>query len=282
MTNDLLLNIFVLRIIMELIKTIAVNAIAATAVTMDVPELFGTFHLAYLVIGIPLSALVAYWLRNSSERANKVILNSTGILLLIAEAYKHLFYAIVLGEYKSRKWSIIPLQLCSMPMYLCIIAALVKSKYIQRGIYTFLASYNALGGLATIIYPKTISHEYVALNIHSYTWHLALIFIAFYLIFSKRAGYKREDFRNAVWFAVSLFSIALCLNVAFYTKSEGVMNLFFIGPAPPPAPDAISTIYEGFPWVVISIGYFLIVTLGSYIIFNMYRRYLKRKTQNER
>lgn len=276
-----LLNIFVLRIIMELIKTFVINAINATASTMEEPEVFGPFHLGYLIIGIPIAIALAYLLKNTSERANKIVLTSTSVLLLAAEMYKHIFHAVVFKDYSSSKWGLVPLQLCSMPLYLCLIVTFLKSEFVKKGIYTFLATYNALGGIATMVYPQTISHEYTFLNIHSYTWHLLLLFIAFYLIFSGRAGYERKDFYNAAWLSVSLFSIALCLNIAFFKQSQGALNLFFIGPSAPPAPDSISSIYEGFPWYVISIGYFLLVTLGAYIIFNMYRWYLKRRAQNE-
>ena len=63
-----------------------------TAWEMTKPKPYGPFHLIFSFVGFALSVFLAWKLCNSGKRANKVILLTVGLILLVSEVYKQLFY----------------------------------------------------------------------------------------------------------------------------------------------------------------------------------------------
>ena len=120
--------------------------IDATAWGMEKPAAYGAFHLTFTFVGLAICVLVAYLLRNSSEKTNRAVLVSVGVFLMITEVYKQLFYYYYIGN-GSYQWWVFPFQLCSVPMYFCVIAPLLKKGKVQSGMYNFMTTFNLLGGL---------------------------------------------------------------------------------------------------------------------------------------
>ena len=96
------------------------NFFEMTAITMQTPKSYGLFHLSFVFIGLTLSIIGAYLLRNTNEKQNKIVLGCVGGFLAVTEIYKQLFYYYVIGNC-SYQWWIFPFQLCSVPMYTCLI-----------------------------------------------------------------------------------------------------------------------------------------------------------------
>lgn len=99
----------------------------ATAWMMTQPKPYGLFHIVMLVCGIPLTILLAWKLRNKKEHSYHRILFAAAVMLLIAEVYKQLFHFYIIDN-KSYDWWIFPFQLCSLPMYLCLLLPFMKKK----------------------------------------------------------------------------------------------------------------------------------------------------------
>ena len=123
--------------------------IKATAWRMTPPSAYGSFHLSFFLIGLLVSLGLAILLRRTTDRQNKVVLLVCGLFLVLSEIYKHLFYYYVVGE-GSYPWWIFPFQLCSVPMYICLIAPFLKKGGVQQALYNFMISYNFLGGLCGV------------------------------------------------------------------------------------------------------------------------------------
>ena len=159
----------------------------ATAWEMTPPAAYGPFHLTFTFVGFALCAFLAWKLRHISEKGNRIVLLTCGIFLMVTEVYKQLFYYYHIGN-NSYQWWIFPFQLCSVPMYLCVIAALIKPGKVQKGMYNFMTSFNLLGGLMAFIEPSGIVHPYWTLTLHAFIWHMTLVFIGMYLIASNGAA----------------------------------------------------------------------------------------------
>ena len=99
-----------------------------TAWPMETPKPYGTFHLLFTFIGIPLVIFIAFLLRKLNDKQNRILLFCVGIFLLLTEVYKQLFYYFVIHGGTYYPLWILPFQLCSVPMYLCIICAFCKNK----------------------------------------------------------------------------------------------------------------------------------------------------------
>jgi hypothetical protein len=106
----------------------------STAWKMTPPPAYGAFHLSFTFIGIAVCIFLAWKLRRLSERGHKTVLGCVGSFLILTEIYKQLFYYFFMND-NSYVWWIFPFQLCSVPMYLCIIAIFLKPGPLRNGIY---------------------------------------------------------------------------------------------------------------------------------------------------
>ena len=247
----------------------------ATAWKMTPPSSYGVFHLSFTFIGIVVCILLAYHLRNLSERGHKIVLGCTGGFLILTEIYKQLFYVFYMSDH-SYVWWIFPFQLCSVPMYLCIIAIFLKPGHFRNGIYGFMTTYNLLGGIMAFIEPSGINHEYWTLTLHAYIWHMLLIFIGFYLIASGHCAKTKKDYLHATVTFVGLCILAFCINLIFWDASGGTINMFYVGPRYSPLA-IFKDISLNFGWYVSTALYIPTVMLGAFLVFLPVHIYTKKK-----
>lgn len=156
-----------------------------TAWEMTPPKAYGTFHLTFWITGLLAVFLLAFLFRHANERTNRFLLFGTGMLLLIAEIYKQLFYTFYIngGTYPFDRF---PFQLCSIPMYFCLILPWLKESRIKQALYSFTASFGFMGGFVSYFSPESMCLSYWTLTIHSFTWHMILVFLGLYLFFTGR------------------------------------------------------------------------------------------------
>ncbi len=236
-----------------------------TAWEMTKPKAYGPFHLIFSFVGIAVCLLLAWKLRKIGEKGNKILLISVSLFLIITEVYKQLFYYYHM-ENEKYNFGIFPFQLCSVPMYLCLIAALVKPGKIQNGMYGFMTTFNLLGGIMAFIEPSGIVHDHLTLTIHAFVWHLSLIFIGAYLLMSGRGAKTKKDYLYAVITFVSLCVVAFIINLSLWDISNGGINMFFVGPRNSSLV-VFKQISEMFGWYVSTLLYIPTVCLGAYLIF---------------
>ena len=250
--------------------------INSSAWMMEKPAAYGTFHLSFTFIGLAVSLFLAWKLRNLSSTGNKILLAGCAIFLMLTEVYKQLFYYYHIGN-GVYQWWIFPFQLCSIPMYLCLIAPFLKPGKVQRGMYAFMMSYNLLGGLMAFIEPSGIVHEYWTLTLHAFIWHMTLVFLGFYLGFSKYGGKTMGDYKYAVFTFLVLCAIAFFFNIVLADVSSGSVNNFYIGPALSPLA-VFKDIAVHCGWYVCTLLYIPSVTLGAYLLFLPFHLFHKKKT----
>jgi len=245
-----------------------------TAWQMEKPPAYGAFHLSFTFIGLALSIWGAKRLSKLGTKGNRIVLLTVGIFLAVCEVYKQLFYYYHIGN-ETYQWWIFPFQMCSVPMYLCIIAPLLKPGKMQKAMYNFMMIYNLLGGFMAFIEPSGIVHEYWTLTLHAFIWHMTLVFIGLYLAFSDRGGKTMADYWSASKTFVCLCAVAFTINVALYKVSQGSVNMFFVGPANSSL-IVFKQISEAFGWYVSTALYIPTVCLGAYLIFLPFHLHSKR------
>ncbi len=246
----------------------------ATAWPMTPPPAYGAFHLTFTFVGFAACLLIAYLLRDIGEKGNRIFLLSCGIFLLLTEIYKQLFYYFYIGN-GSYQWWIFPFQMCSVPMYLCIIAPLLKKGLVQKTMYNFMMLFNLLGGFMAFIEPSGIIHEYWTLTLHAFIWHMMLVLIGVYLAVSNRGGRTIKDYKGAAIAFIILCAIALMINISLWEVSGGSVNMFFVGPSNSSL-IVFKQISEMFGWYVSTLLYIPVVCLGAYLIFLAIRLALKK------
>lgn len=237
----------------------------STAWTMTPPPAYGPFHILYTLIGFALCALIAWKIRNCSDKAARRILFGIGLVLALSEVYKQLFGYFALRD-NSYYWGEFPFQLCSIPMYMCLIAPWLKPGKLQRGMYSFMVLYNLLGGAIAFTEPSGLLHSYWFLTIHSLVWHMLLVFIGLFLCFSRRGGTSIHDYWGATWTFVSLCAIAFALNSFVQFGLGEHMNMFFVGPGDSPI-IVFKQFSQWFGWYINTLIYIPVVCVGAYLLY---------------
>ncbi len=247
----------------------------ATAFPMTPPRSYGPFHLIFALAGFALSGFLAWKLRSIGEKKGRRLIFCIGIFLLLCELYKQLFYAFCIGQ-RGYKWWIFPFQMCSVPMYLCLIAPLLKPGKLTKAMYSFMMIYNLLGGFITFFEPSGINLSYWGLTLHAYTWHMVLVFVGLFLNFAGFGGHKLRDYWAASATFVALCAIAFCINVLLSDVSGGTVNMFFVGPANSSLV-VFKDIAARWGWYASTLLYIPAVCLGAYVFFLPFHLYHRKK-----
>ena len=185
------------------------------------PEPYGLFHA--LMAGLAgLSALGAWRLRGLKESRRQKLLFCLGVLMAGSEVLKQVFRFLIVDQ-GVYNWWYFPFQLCSMPIYLCLLLPRLKKG--RRTVVTFLADFALLGGIAVYLDPSDMLSPSLFLTLFSFLWHDLLIIIG---ILCGTSDAMQEDSQGALKM-LGLFGllagIAEILNVSLFRYGELSMFL---------------------------------------------------------
>jgi len=246
------------------------NWIYQTAWPMIPWKAYGIEHLSFTIVGFLVSILLAWRLRKMSQKRLDHALFIVGILLMLSELYKQLFYYFVIGH-GSYQWWIFPFQLCSVPIYLCLAIPFVTNEKVKGGMYAFMVSYNLMGGFVAFLEPSGLIHEYWTLTLHAFFWHMTLVFIGMMIAFNRNSGIDRIPFKECFGVFVGLCIIAFILNLAMKNVSNGAVNMFYVGPSDSPI-IVFKDICKKFGWYVNTPLYMGALTGGAYLFFWFFKK----------
>ena len=169
-----------------------------------------------------------------------------GLLMAVSEVWKQYTLTFTLGH-GHYNWWYFPFQLCSIPMYLCLLIPWIRSDRLRRTCLTFLADFGLLGGIFAFFDTSGMQYKLLPLTIHSYLWHILLILIGLYTGFSgmdhsrfpsrHRLRFSDHpytpDFSFRGYLCSSEFYLFCCLiatgcNYLFHPF--GKINMFYISP----------------------------------------------------
>ena len=236
----------------------------ATAAPMTPPPSYGPFHIIYTIAGFALCIFLAWKLRKISDKAANWILFIMGVILSLSEVYKQFF--CYFHNNNSYNWGEFPFQLCSVPMYMCLIAPWLKAGKLQRSMYSFMILYNLLGGAISFAEPSGLLLDDWFLTMHALIWHMLLVFIGLFLCFSKRGGNKISDYVGSTCTFIALCGVAFLMNLFVQEVIGQHMNMFFVGPGNSPLA-VFSLFSQWFGWYINTFIYIFALSLGTYLIF---------------
>lgn len=158
------------------------------------------------------------------------------LLITVLEIYKQINFSFhvdgsqILFDYQ---WHAFPFQFCSTPMYIGLLAAVVRSKSLHMRLCSYLATYALFAGICVMAYPSTVFIDTVGINIQTMIWHGSMITVGIVLL---RTGYITATLKTVIR-ALPVFLIlvltAVAMNeIAYQTgllESE-TFNMFFISP----------------------------------------------------
>lgn len=243
-----------------------------TSWKMKETSVYSFEHIAIIVFALLISFSTAYFFRNLNNKKSRIMFGIISLFLIVSEIYKELFLSFIV--YKRYCWEDFPFQLCSIGMYLYFFIFISGNKKINEIIYTFIATYNLLGGITALIIPIDIFNQYITLTVHSILWHTILCFIGFYTIFSQKCSSDGLTFCKSSVLYIIFTAIAYILNFSLMKVSKNNMTLFFIGPGKSYIP-FFSLISENFGQLTETLLYTITVMFFSFLIFSIQKQCLK-------
>ena len=160
------------------------------------------------------------------KKHNKVFF-CCGLAMLLSEFWKQwcLTYRLGSGQYN---WWYFPFQLCSIPMYVCLLLPFLSFGRVRRALLTFLMDFGLLAGFFTFFDTSGLHYPLVLLTVHSYAWHILLILLGLYAGYINAAYVSYLDFLKAAGVYLACCLLATVLNLVCYPL--GRINMFYISP----------------------------------------------------
>ena len=150
-----------------------------------------------------------------------------GLLMLFSEVWKQwcLTYILNNGHYN---WWYFPFQLCSIPMYICLILPWIRSPQIYDAFLTFLMDFGMLGGIFAFCDTSGMYYHYPPLTIHSFAWHVLLIILGLYAGFTISKSISIQNYLKSAGIYLICCVVATIWNLLFHPY--GNINMFYISP----------------------------------------------------
>ena len=196
-----------------------------TAWTMTPPKPYSFFHIALSLTGIAFAVCLAVCLNRRGGSISRRLFFA-GLILAVSELYKQLFLTLAAhpGVYD---WWYFPFQLCSVPMYLCLLLPFLPES--KRGaLYAFLQDFSLLGGFLALAEPSGLMHPYVTLTLHGFFWHFGLIFIGCSVFLSGKTERGAAGFLPGLPVFLACCLAALLINWAAGPDTN--IAMFYISP----------------------------------------------------
>ena len=239
------------------------------------PELYGWFHIFCLVLTV--LHIVLLLKHKVDERKVRRLLGITSVIVIILEIYKQFYYSVDISKSITFNymWNIFPWQFCSTPMYIGLLAAIVKDKKMHYRLCCYLCTYALMAGICVMIYPSSVFSENVLINIQTMVNHGTMVSIGVYLLLSNYIKCEKKTLLEAFKVFIVCITIAIILNEwANYCGilKEHPFNMFYISPyvkGDLPVFGAIQAVVSYPVSLIVYVGGF---TLGSGIILWLIKR----------
>lgn len=238
---------------------------------METPGLYGWFHILFFGLSIAAAILLCKYKKPTDSFVRKLVL-FTAILSILLEVYKQVNFTFsydgqaITGDFQ---WYAFPFQFCSTPMYVGLLAGIVKKGKVQNALYTYLATYALFGGLVVMVYPAQVFVPTIGINIQTMICHGAMLTVGIYLLYSGYIRLEHITILKAIPVFLCLVAMAVVMNEIAYASGlleTETFNMFFISPHCEPSLPVYSTVQGIVPYPWCMIIYVLIFTLAAYLM----------------
>ncbi len=239
---------------------------------MEVPTMYGWFHLLFFALSIIGGVLLCRFRKGDNENFARKWLLITAIVSIVLEIYKQINFTfsydgkVITGDYQ---WYAFPFQFCSTPMYISLIAAIVRNKKVHDALCAYLATFALFAGLCVMVYPPQVFITTIGINVQTMICHGIMISMGIYLL---GAGYVKLEHKTILK-AISVFAVCILLacimnEVAYFSGllETETFNMFYISPHCEPSLPVYSLVQQvvPFPWCLLI--YITAFSVASYLI----------------
>lgn len=237
---------------------------------MTTPTAYGWYHLMCLGIIIALSIGLSFAFRHASDKKIRIFLLITSIIMILLEIYKQFIFSYDIENNKivwDYEWYAFPFQFCSTPMYIALIASLIKKGKVQDCLYSFLATFGLFAGALVMFYPGNVFMSYIGINIQTMFHHGMMAVIGIVLLTSKSVKIEHKTILKAGIVFLSLIITALLMNCIYvWLGGAEDFNMFYISPYKECELVVFSTIQANTPYIVFLLSYVIGFGIAGYLI----------------
>ena len=235
---------------------------------MITPEIYGWYHILSLLVTLAVTIVLCRYNKRINPR--KLIL-WTAIVVGLFEIYKQINFSF---SYEGSisfdyQWYAFPFQFCSTPMYVGLLAGLIKKESIHKSLCAYLATYAVFAGTAVMLYPSTIFVNTIGINIQTVVCHGSMIAVGVYLLYSGYVKLEHKTILRAIPIFVVCVLLAATMNeIAFRTGllERETFDMFFISPYGTPSLPVYSLVQQVVPFPLCLILYILGFTDAGYLM----------------
>ena len=201
--------------------------------SMPTPTLFGWVHILSLIATAVITVLVCRKAaHHDAVRVRKSIF-WVAVVVAVLEVYKQINYTFSYegGITADYQWYAFPFQFCSTPMYVGLLAGIIRKGKVHDALCAYLATYAVFAGVSVMAYPVNIYIDTIGINIQTTICHCSMIVIGAYLFASGHVKLEHKTVLRAMpVFAVTVGMAAIMneLAVIFGIVPGEDFNMFFI------------------------------------------------------
>lgn len=243
---------------------------------MTAPVPYGGFHIFFFALSIFAGIILCKRFQNADEKFVRRMLFVVSLAVILLEAYKQINFSF---QYDGEsitfdyQWYAFPFQFCSTPMYIGMLAAIIKDKRIHESLCAYLGTYAFFAGLCVMFYPTTVFVDTIGINIQTMICHGSMITIGIYLLYS---GYVKTGYKTvfkALPVFIILVTMAIVMNeIAYQTGllETETFNMFFLSPYCAPELPVYSLIQGVIPFPWCALTYIIGFTLAGYALLHIF------------
>lgn len=238
---------------------------------MQTPGLYGWFHLLWLVITALTTVALILWQRRSPVSHHRKVILITAIIVTVLEVYKQINFGFSYADGLSfdYAWYAFPFQFCSTPMYVGLLAGLLKPGKLHDTLCAYLATFAVFAGACVMFYPGDVFIQTIGINIQTMVCHGSMVAIGIYLLATGYVPLRHKTILRAACVFTACVGIAVVMNeIAWLTGllKTDTFNMFYVSPHCDPHLPVYSLVQPLIPFPLDLIVYILGFTLAAYLI----------------
>lgn len=248
------------------------NLIEILDADMQTPKMYGWFHLFFFALSVVSGIFLCKLKKNGEENFTRRLLLVTSVVPIVLEVYKQFNYTfsydgtVITADYQ---WYAFPFQFCSTPMYIGLLAGVVKNRKIHDALCAYLATFALFAGLCVMFYPAQVFISTIGINIQTMICHGLMITVGIYLWGSGYVKAEHKTILKAIPAFVACLLVAFVMNeVAYFSGllERETFNMFFISPHCEPSLPVYSLVQAVVPYPWCLFIYVAAFSAAAYII----------------
>lgn len=240
---------------------------------MTRPEMYGWFHNLWLFITAAATVLLCRFLKAGTPKQVCAVVLTVAVAVLLLEVYKQINYTFGVSDggkvSADYQWYAFPYQFCSTPMYIGLLAGIIRKGRIHKSLCAYLATYAVFAGAAVKVYPADVFIKTIGINIQTMICHGSMITVGVYLLYTGYVKVEHKTILKALPVFAVCVAVAVVMNEVFY--ASGILrgetfNMFFVSRHFAPSLPVYSLVQQFVPYPWCLILYIAGFTAAAYLI----------------